>query len=451
MQSLIHRRRGLHVLAFCTFFLIGIGALVYYAQGYVLDAPKSVAFNQQFSSFIVPDIAIGSTTYSVSHGVVTTGGKAVTNPNIVSLVLRIAYFTIANRLDPIMALGGTDPQKLASAVAALKQSTHSFSAAYPKNIRALLAGSFYPINFLETLPQLEASRRTLLAHPSYQNALQYNSSLHSALTQYQSGIEKTTSALNELSSENAANNEYAFPGGYTTSSVVDARLSFLAASAADDEQKAEARFNCLNGNSASCPPLQDLLPLTGSSSEFSVIPDVLPSPLTRVESLLTSMEKTNATALGEQFNGLDVVALTKSDCLSTTSPFYVYAWTIRDARSSVSDFRFESINTMYFFDLRKKTQSAFYTDLRKQGLSFLVQRMSNFYECPDSGIESARVASLYELAHRVTLHPLFFGKAFPKQNSLMQRASVEEGQMASSSFISEEAIAQYINTLSTLL
>ncbi len=451
MQSLIHRHRGTLFFLLSAFLFIGIGLLVYYAQAEGVFASNSSAFSRQFSQFIVPDITIGSTTYSVSHGVVATGGKVVTNPNTVSKVFRIAYFTIANRLDPIMALGGTDPAKLTLAIAALRQSVDSLSAAYPSSIRTVLANSFYPIAFLETLPQLEKNRIALLTHPSYSGALLYNTSLQTALTHYQSALNETASALDGLGSKSIANNEYTFPNGYTTSGVFGARLSALAASAEDDQQKALARFSCLQGNNTACTPLQSLLPRTSSLSGVSTTLAALPPPVTHVESVLTSMEKTNATVLGEQFMGLGVVALTKSDCVPTTGPFYMYLWTIRDAHSPVPDFQFESINNMYFYDLRKKTSSAFYTDLQAHGLSFLGQRVSNFYECPDSGIESARVASLYRLADSIAQRPLFLGKAFQKRSPLIKRAATEESEITNAPFISEDAISQYVGTISNLL
>jgi len=96
---------------------------------------NSDEFASKLRGFVVPDIVAGGVTYTVNDGIVEQGGNTISTSQV-SLILRTAYFSIANRLDPILALEGTNPKSLA----------HIFLWYTQKSTRLWIKYSIEPLN-----------------------------------------------------------------------------------------------------------------------------------------------------------------------------------------------------------------------------------------------------------------------------------------------------------------
>jgi hypothetical protein len=393
---------------------------------------------------IVPDIVADGETYTIDAGSVIHEGVVV--PSVEALpILRTAYFSIAHRLDPILALEGTDPAKLADALVALEGSVRTFSSAYDEKTQKLLAKSFYPIRFLQTLPALEEKRRAVLSHPTPHNADTYGEALLASLTRYRAALKESEASFAALG-EASADTIYTFPGGITTLETMRTGLAALDSGAAAAYTKAKARLACLRGQMR-CEPIE--APMSKSADADAASSALLPPLPERVRSLLGAAERARSQALEETFDERGVVVLSESICLPDFSPLYAYLWRTSDG-SNMPVFRFQPLNDLYFYDVREKTRSVFYTRMREAGMDFLAQGISNLYECPDSGRESARIASAHALATAIADRPLF-PPSVASSDPALEKIAAEEKRISGGSLILESAIARYVADLSALL
>jgi hypothetical protein len=394
--------------------------------------------------FIVPNIEVDGNIYAVDEGIVTLDGTVVPLQEALP-VLRTAYFSVANRINPILAFEGTDPEKITSSVAALKGSLGPLSARYDADTREIIASSFYPIPFLESISSLEKARKELLARPTAHNAAVYGVALRYSLAQYRASLKESTAAFVDLG-QASADTIYTFLGGTTSLESVRTGLTALDASAQTQQVKAAARLACFEGT-GSCESLESLLPEQGETLSAEHPLTALPSPAASIKPLLSSVVRTHATALGYTFDELGIVTLPESFCLPDMSPMYASVW--RNAKNDTSMVRFQPLNDLYFYDLREKTQSPFYAHMRKSGVDFLSQGISNLYECADSGLDAAHVVTTYELARIIAAQPLFL--PVTTRDAALRKIAKKEEAIIAGPFISENAVQHYIASLSDFI
>lgn len=412
-----------------------------------LDALNSTKLSTQLKGFIVPDIAANGAIYTLDDGIVTQNGAPV-SVRVALPILRTAYFSVMNRLDPILALEGTDPERLATAVGKLKDSLRALPSDYDAETQEMLATSFYPLSFLATLPALEKKRQEVLARPTPQNTAAYGESLLESLSQYRLALAQSKQAFASLSDtpNGAAYTSYTFPGGTTSLETIPRSFASLDADAAAAQVKTEARLSCLTRGTR-CEPLSTLLPKSEEIALISPLPSTLPTEYASIKSILSSFERERRIPQGG-FRERGTVVLRESICVPSIAPMYAYLWETSDDGAFPS-LRFQPLNDLYFYDLREETQSTFYNRIREGGIDFLGQEISNPYECPDSGLESARIASLYALARSAVDQPLFYGQA--TSDSAVRKIAEEEKNIAEGPLILESAVMQYSADLADLI
>ena len=425
--------------------VLGGGSFAVTGGDAAAGAPTAAELSKELHGFIVPDVVMGGETYAVSDGAVTRSGAPVGDAAALP-VLRVAYFSVANRLDPLFALEGTDPEKLATAVAQLDGSLHALSALYDDAAGARLAKNFYPLAFLQTLPVLERDRRAVLAHPTPENAAQYRDELRAALSRYRAALADSASAFDAVNAESASM-LFSFPGGTITLDSVHAGLTALNAAAGAAAAKADARAACLGGRGP-CEPLGAPLPQDADALRVPALPPTLPLQSARIKALLSASERSRSGSLGESFQETGVVVFPASACVPDFSPFYAYVWETAP-KSGVPALRFQPLNDLYFYDLRKKTQSEFYNRIRASGIDLFSQGISNFYECPDSGLEIGRVAAASALASAVAAHPLFANAT--SSDPALLKVAADERRILDGALISEEEEARYVADVADLV
>ncbi len=427
--------------------LATLGGLVLLAhrQQAVRDARDATILSEDLRRFVVPNVAADGRTYVIDGGTVTQAGIPVSGAAALP-VLRTAYFSVAHRLDPILALPGTDPKKLAVAVAALDESLLALSSLYDKKTATLLAGSFYPMSFLKTLPSLEEARLTLLEHPAQENANAYAAAIAASLARYRAALADSASALSSVNNATSTGMLYTFPGGGTTVEAIQAGLASLDVAAQEAQARARAHTACLIGDGP-CEPLSRLLPKAENVSA-PALPSVLPPVPAHIMPLLAASERARSEAFGETFSEKGIVILSKSVCIPDFAPLYAYLWETTP-KSGPPALRFQPLNDLYFYDLREKTRSEFYNRIRASGIDLFAQGIANFYECPDSGLEAGRVATAYELARITTLQPLF--SPLTSSDPLFRKVAADERRIAESPFVFETMGTEYTDDLSALI
>ena len=436
---------GLKILFFFAGVLILGLAVNSYLNG-TIEHSKETGDTDEISvllkDFIVPPVQINGESYLVVDGIVTKDGSTV-SAETTSAVLRTAYYSVVNRVDPIFDLEGTDPEKLRAAVKNLGDSIPPLASLFSKpDEQYTISDSLYPILFLNSLPDLERKRRELVEHPTPEVARAYDADLRNTLTQYRSAISRMLPVLKTLSKQYSY--VFAYPGGNSTFEGVGNSLSVLNNSAAVAQVRITARFECFQSG-IGCPTIS--FPRERSLSSASST-----TPMTdwnrRVLSTLVASERYDSSVKKQSFEAYGVVALTNAACLPTISPLYVYLWKTTDA-SGGSSFRFQPLNDIYFHDLQEMDRLKYYAKLREQGVPYLRQGIFNLYECIDSGRDASLLLSLFDIAQRVQERPLF-------QNHDVGDADISdlariESDISTGAFVDERMVTNYINGLIRLL
>jgi hypothetical protein len=302
--------------------------------------------------------------------------------------LEATWYAQAERLDPIFAIEGTDPGKLRQAVALFLDQRDRIAALYPASERQNIKDTLYPSAFLQTLPDLEEARQALLRAPTLQNAKAYHALLVAAIGQYQDGARALAGGLRAIA---ATTPSLGYLGGTASTTDTASKMEAVAAVAAEQGKKEQARFGCLLGYSARCPTLASLRAARGA---LLAAPAPLPLP---------TQDEREADAITKQMLPLyafyagteNALAAIPSDCFATSAA-YVRAYYLDYGGKTGR--KLANANDAYFYsqEERKEKEPGFpaYEALFNAGVKYEYQSMGNLYMCPDSGLDAASTESI---------------------------------------------------------
>ncbi len=231
----------------------------------------------EMARFITPTVTIDGTPHTLVERTVrdTTGSRAATSTAL--SYLRTAEYVIRTRLDPIMALPGSDLAQLETAARALAEYTETLTPYYTEEEMRHLTQTLHPAAFLHTLPELEQARRALLSDPSPAAVTTYDDALAASLSAYRTylhNLEITLYKAETTERERAREADrpieeytsYTFPGGSSSLSRLLEAVSELRRHTLHHAHTREMRMSCFRGAIGACPPLSDaLLTLTHNS------------------------------------------------------------------------------------------------------------------------------------------------------------------------------------------
>jgi len=392
---------------------------------------ENTYFQGELSSFLVPTIMVGGREYSVENGEVSREG-VVPSFLLRNKVLRIAWYSVVNRLDPIFALEGTDPERLEKSVEFLAASLDDFAPLYTPEDEALIRESLYPLNFLRTLAKLETLRQSLVTAPYNRLTLRYNEELIHTMQLYTEDLERLTEAWNELSTRDDLAQRYNFFGGYSYIETYIHTLNALGAASLKKGSLAQRRWTCYRGNLKSCFPLQDALDKNKIFVEESF--DTIhkhPHPRDEEAKYHDTLDhswniQTNKDIilryLLSDINKHEfpqrrlLVVLNQSICFPHASPVrYLGWWTPLD--KNLRQFQIAYVNDLFFWELVGDFEEWYepYTEnirtrsraLKKGGIDFQYQKIANIYMCPDSVRDISQVLQIYNLQMSLITNPHF--------------------------------------------
>jgi hypothetical protein len=161
-------------------------------------------------------------------------GTRIVAPGETASERRLEWFVEANRLDPIFALEGTDPDELEESLAYLEAQRDAFAQYYSESDAETIRTSLYPMQFLRLLPELERTRQNMLAEPSTEKALAYSALLVRTIDSYEADARNLARALQHL---DLSTYRFVYVGGSTKTDVMASTLLEIAGRAEYQKQK----------------------------------------------------------------------------------------------------------------------------------------------------------------------------------------------------------------------
>lgn len=297
------------------------------------------------------------------------------------------YYVQAQRLDPIFAIEGTDPQKLANAVNALLAQKERLVDAYGSKNSAI-EHAVYPAAFLTGLPKLEAVRQALLREPTLEQARAYHDLLVQTIADYADNARALASALRDAATRIPT---LGYLGGEASTGDMATKMDMAAELALQQKQKETDRFACVDYPSKNCTTLAAL---ARARNAKLTTPAALPAPTQDVLRADTLTRR----ALG-LYPNIGAISKTIFAIPTTCYPgsttygreYYLYDDEDWEAR------KFAYVNDAYFYDVPRivrNNPSPVFAALQKLGVTVKYQSIGNLYECPDSGLDVTEVGSL---------------------------------------------------------
>ncbi len=352
--------------------------------------------------------------------------------------LRLAWFTEAHRIDPILAIAGTDPEKLQNSLAFLKEKEDAFISYYSPSEQRILRDTLYP-KFLASLPSLEAERVLLQKEPTEHGIDVYESTLEETLREYADDAERLAASIRASTSTDAL---FAYPNESTTVRVFTATLDSLQENAVMLKKKAAERYACYRYYSLRCASLEKLLLDRARSIS---IPEAIPSPDNDVY---------EADALARAFEGHvrpPVAARTfaplvgiRASCYADPSTYTRVWW---QALPEGNARKTSMTNDMYFITIEPE-QNDVYRELYEDGARIKYQVTGHYYLCADSGEIVFAIGRILSLTSSLASTSIF--SASQGEGALVSLAAHAQGLM-DDTFIDEHDAAAFVKETAFVL
>lgn len=441
------------ILTLLLFFVGTVSVIIAVLHMQKLQSEK-IILERELANSIVPQITYNGSAYSITGGAVSdvyNPQKEIPLATTVE-ILRIAYFSVWHRINPLFALEGVDPATLKQSIATLQDSTRTFSHFYSPEEKAIIEDYFYPISFLEHLPDLEAKRREVVITPSGINIAEYNNQLRAALLAYTEYIDTLKGLYEAFLTENGsrqANNI----GGVTNNEQMISFLDSLGMLARKQMQEMGERERCLQELSPTCSPFPDI-------SRVTEVPDTethdssqqFPDEVTTNERIISKAHM-GKDGFVRPSNTPTVVLKNSSCFFKDPLTYYYISWEQRDGGSRA--LRATYINDLYFYDvdeLNLNNPTPYFASIKERGVEYLYQSVSNIYMCPDESKDLAAIATLLEIQELLREMPLF---AEGLETSISEEESRVpgklEGEIVEAATVHETTVRMFIQHIRALL
>src|SRR3989344_201525 len=347
--------------------------------GMMAVGQEASLLRSELSSFIVPDISFGNIYYTVNGGHVFYKDKAISGV-IEKLILKTAYASVHNRLDPIFAIEGTDPDALIKSLKKLEASRLHIANLYQSE-ENFPQKALYPIEFLHFLAKTEKARQIVINQPSNVAIWTYYQSLYKTIVEYIEYIKILQEVLHDIENQ-TENITFNFIGGTTTPSLYIEALEGILTTAEEKKVIVKKRMACFKVFSPNCSVLPESFHklVLVSPEEFNGFSKLekIPETITENEEVLNLYTKATKQISNEK--KYPIVSIPKSKCLSNEPTYYALQEELLQNGQKV--FRLNFLNDIYFYDTEKHSAN-YLKELRLRGVSFLFQPITNLYMCPE--------------------------------------------------------------------
>ena len=372
--------------------------------GMMAVGQEASLLRSELSSFIVPDISFGNIYYTVNGGHVFYKDKAISGV-IEKLILKTAYASVHNRLDPIFAIEGTDPDALIKSLKKLEASRLHIANLYQSE-ENFPQKALYPIEFLHFLAKTEKARQIVINQPSNVAIWTYYQSLYKTIVEYIEYIKILQEVLHDIENQ-TENITFNFIGGTTTPSLYIEALEGILTTAEEKKVIVKKRMACFKVFSPNCSVLPESFHklVLVSPEEFNGFSKLekIPETITENEEVLNLYTKATKQISNEK--KYPIVSIPKSKCLSNEPTYYALQEELLQNGQKV--FRLNFLNDIYFYDTEKHSAN-YLKELRLRGVSFLFQPITNLYMCPEISRDLSGTVTASTIYDTLTKRNLLF-------------------------------------------
>jgi len=357
-------------------------------------------------------------------------------------------FWVASMYDPILALPGTATEELDASIANLKKNQNLYLAFYTKEEQELISKYLHPFDFLESLPQLESTRRDFLLSPTYTKAKIYSDMLMNTL-QLGSIYSKDLSGVITQTSPHDFTVE--FPAGTTSKIYMANVLEQMRQQFEFQIKKAELRMSCLENNDTSklCDiTLPALVATPPSKNTYTINED---RALQYKQSLMPAFNHTGiaSTIVKPISSKLPLVHVGEEACTPYDYGIYMTSWLTSRNIKNLSAFT-TPVNDI-LFRVTHEGVTEFSAALSATGINYEFQPM-NPYMCVDNGLVSGEILSALYIQDRLIKQPIFNILLTHERNAAIKKLALLEQTITSQkNILYVSSIEDYIKNAQELL
>ncbi|KKU05639.1 MAG: hypothetical protein UX07_C0014G0010 [Parcubacteria group bacterium GW2011_GWA2_45_30] len=274
------------------------------------------------------------------------------------------------KTQPRFGLAGADTATLRVKIKELKETVGAIAALYPKaEDRRLIETAFHPIDFLESLPDLEETRRAFIKNPTLKNFLAYRRALDRTVARYQKDLERYQNALDNLPYV-AKNEFYHYGTNAITREMLLSNISALIANAKTLNRRAIPSLSIAKASSAAVQnPVLTPDELRDIAFTQKIIERLKWLPVMPLAEIPTDC-------------GVDPVKGERGLFYLARVNKFLTPLSIRQA--------------FFHFTLSYGEETRFFKPLREAGLEYYWQPNFNYYSCPDVAYH-AQIFTLYRV------------------------------------------------------
>lgn len=359
-------------------------------------------YKSEIKTFITPPVTIDNKTYEITNGDIYLDDKKI-KPSVINFflrfkILRLSFFAIQTRIDPLFGIEGQDLDKLGHSIDLLQNSSDSFSNFVSSHDEKFVNENIHPLDFLRKISATEAMRREVVSNPSEKTTNEYNEKLISTINSYETGIlrlKKIFSIAIDYRPD-YKNISIDFIGGTSKFSSYINLLSAMEANVKVKENEYGARVECLSGNWKKCESLEKVFSKIESSNKISVS-----RPDSNDNLYIESEYRTQLDILKKFFDNNEdkfrfeaqPIFGVNTNCFGEKDKSYFsFSWLNYEGEDI---FKPRLINNLYFIDITRNLVPIF-DPLRERGDQYAWQQETNYYLCPDLTY-LGQLHSLYEI------------------------------------------------------
>lgn len=341
--------------------------------------------------YLIPPVTYRGTDYEITESgtVVEHETGEPTSVMTARAVLRIAQFATEQRIDPLIALPGTDLEQFVDAQNALRQQVERMSQTYEPDVAARIRQLLHPFEFLTALQTAEERRRALIDQPSAIHATAYYHAAQNAIAAYQTYTTAFSDALAEVAPENGRRANYHFTAGPVSIPRFSDVLAFYTREIGRREKELTERWRCYRGVDTACTaPTRPML-----ADTTRIVASVPDDPFIETTHRIVRTGWQRGAITMQSHPNISSLALADSTCFPSVDQT-VYMPLSEDLPGLHADaFRIEFLNDLYFVDLDSDVfrGNAYYVEVRERGIPYIYQPPTNHYMCHELAVDYSAI------------------------------------------------------------
>ncbi|MEX0652022.1 MAG: hypothetical protein WD509_00925 [Candidatus Paceibacterota bacterium] len=404
-------------------------------------------FEQELVNFAVPDIEVDGILYTVERGVVSREDTHEISLRDKNRALKTAYFSVLNRINPLLSLEGTNASAFRHSVADLKLSLNTFAPFYSSRDEAVLLSSFYPIKFLEELSTLEEMRQLVILSPREARIHEYTQQFEKTVTTYKENLSMLSDAYAYASKRWQETDTFYFVGGYTTIAQINTMLTQMETNIESTLQEMHNRTLCIQGDYNKCPALSEQIFPKVTTETVQTQMGALPEEVLMYKEIIKEYYRYDERTV---LSSLDtpIVAFKSDGCFWETETSYFFT-PLREISPGKIATRRVSLNEIYFYDLSAPSVVRDHISLTNSESPehlYLYQAIANMYMCPDSSKDASEIITYLYIKSVLSRHPIFRDGNTPQSEHIRVLQEIEKRITSNTEVLYAGDIDQYVET-----